>query len=246
MKRLKWSILMGLILVSASLVLYVIHYLIFGDMRGMLFSGLGRFAFVPVQGLVVTLVIAELLVVMVKRSRLQKLNMVIGVFFSEVGTELLRLFYVADPDGAGIREVVETADDLSAKQVNLILRKLHDYRYRTEMERPDLEDLKALLGDKRDFLVRLLENPNLLENEQFTELLWAVFHLTEELDARRALESVPNSDLEHLKGDVGRAYRLVFREWLCYMRHLHDNYPFLFSFAMRTSPLEPEGGVEVA
>jgi hypothetical protein len=73
-----------------------------------------------------------------------------------------------------------------------------------------------------------------------------VFHLTEELDARKDITQTPESDLQHLRGDVTRVYGHLFREWLWYMRHLHDNYPFLFSFAMRTSPIEQEIHVEVA
>jgi hypothetical protein len=41
-----------------------------------------------------------------------------------------------------------------------------------------------ILLSKRDFLVALMENPNLLEHESFTDLLWAVFHLVEELAVR--------------------------------------------------------------
>jgi hypothetical protein len=246
MKRFKWSIILGLSLLSASAILYLTHYLIFGEFRRMAFAGMGRFAFVPIQGLIMTLIVAELLMIVGRRSRMQKMNMVIGVFFSELGTKLLRKLYFTDPDGARLREAFEVADDLSGQQVNTILRKMDDYPYSCNVERTELGDLKSLLVGERDFMVRLLENPNLLENERFTEVLWAVFHLTEELDARKDITQTPESDLQHLRGDVTRVYGHLFREWLWYMRHLHDNYPFLFSFAMRTSPIEQEIHVEVA
>ena len=38
----------------------------------------------------------------------------------------------------------------------------------------DIECLKEFMVKKRDFLLRLLENPNLLEHESFTDLLWAM------------------------------------------------------------------------
>ena len=131
------------------------------------------------------------------------------------------------------------------KWVVSLLKKLDDYPFKADYDRAALEDLKQMLTARRDFMVRLLENPSLLENENFTSLLWAIFHLTEELDARTDLSQVPESDFEHLKGDISRSYGHLFREWLTYMRHLHDNYPFLYSFAMRTSPIEPEAQVEV-
>ena len=246
MKRITWSIFLGLCLLSASLLLYLAHYLIFGDLSRMAFAGMGRLAFVPIQGLVVTLIIAELFIVMGRRSRMQKMNMVIGVFFSELGVKLLKQMYIYDPNAGELRELVEKAGDLTAREVQSILRRTADYPFDCNLERMDMEVIKEILIQERDFLVRLLENPNLLENERFTDLLWAVFHLTEELDAREEIMDVPESDLNHLCGDVTRAYGHLFSEWLHYMRHLHDNYPFLFSFAMRTNPIEPEAQIEVA
>ena len=48
----------------------------------------------------------------------------------------------------------------------------------------NLDELKLFLISKRNFLLMLLENPNLLEHDAFTDLLRAVFHLTEELGFR--------------------------------------------------------------
>ena len=92
---------------------------------------------------------------------------------------------------------------------------------------------------KKDFLLRLLENPILLEHESFTELLWAVFHLAEELAARKDVMSLPNTDVEHLCNDTGRVYNALVLQWLYYMEHLREAYPFLFSYARRTNPFYP-------
>lgn len=245
MKRWEWSVLLGIGLLSTSMLIYFIHYVIFGDVHHIFFAGLTSLAFVPIQGLVVTLVIAELFVIMSKRSKMQKMNMVIGAFFSELGTELLRFLYLADPQAMELRNTVETASDLSANELKVLLKKLADYPFKVRLDRSNLASLRDLLTSRRGFMVRLLENPSLLENEKFTDMLWAVFHMTEELDARENLEKVPDSDLEHMMGDMTRSYRHLMTEWLSYMKHLHDHYPFLYSFAMRTSPIEPERQVEV-
>jgi uncharacterized membrane protein YgdD (TMEM256/DUF423 family) len=44
--------------------------------------------------------------------------------------------------------------------------------------------------------------------------------------------------IEHLANDVKRAYVLLSQQWLDYMKHLKENYPFLFSLAMRTNPYD--------
>jgi hypothetical protein len=95
------------------------------------------------------------------------------------------------------------------------------------------------------FLLALIENPNLLEHETFTDLLRAVFHLTEELDKRKTTNDLPASDCEHLKEDVQRVYDLLIFEWLNYMEHLKNNYRYLFSLAMRTNPFDPNKTVVI-
>jgi hypothetical protein len=95
-------------------------------------------------------------------------------------------------------------------------------------------------------MLDLLGNPSLLEHDEFTDLLWAVSHLTEELGARRSLTGLSAADLEHLSGDIKRAYGLLLREWVVYMRHLKEDYPYLFSLAVRMNPLNAEARAEIA
>jgi len=93
-------------------------------------------------------------------------------------------------------------------------------------------------------LLRLLENPNLLEHETFTDLLQAVFHLTEELTHREDVKQASDKDLEHLAGDIKRVYSLLVYEWVAYMEHLKAEYPYLFSLAMRTNPFDQDASPE--
>jgi len=69
-------------------------------------------------------------------------------------------------------------------------------------------------------------------------LLWAVFHLMEELFYRKDVLRLSDRDYDHISGDMKRAYILLIYEWLSYMKHLKDNYPYLFSLAMRTNPFD--------
>jgi hypothetical protein len=102
-----------------------------------------------------------------------------------------------------------------------------------------------MLSGKRDFLLRLLQNPNLLENDSFTNLLWAVFHLLEELHFRPSFENLPDTDLDHLSGDMKRTYTQIVTEWLSYMQHLKHHYPYLFSLAVRTNPFAEKSAAVV-
>ncbi len=172
------------------------------------------------------------------RYRMQKLNMVIEVFFSEAGKTLLSTCSEADPavgelHGALLIRSTWKDDDFTSVQ-----KVVHAHPYSIDMARISLVKLKELLIEKRGFLVRMLENPALLEHESFTDLLMAVFHLTEELASREDVEQLPATDIQHIAGDIQRAYRHLTAEWLDYMFYLSGNYPYLFSLAVRTNPFD--------
>ncbi len=238
MKRISWQVILGLVLILLSAVLYFVHYLIFKDIHHIFFYLLGDIAFVPIEVLLVTLIIHQLLNAREKRSRLEKMNMVIGAFFSEVGTKLLTSLSVFDPHLDKIRNDLIVSATWSAKEFLNVSKRLKSYKYGVDIHKVDLVDLRKFLIGKRDFLVRLLENPSLLEHETFTELLRAVFHLTEELESREDFSRLPATDHNHLAGDISRAYSLLVWEWLDYMKYLKDNYPYLFSLAIRMNPFD--------
>lgn len=240
MKRfLNWQVLLGISLIALSAVFYLIHYAIFRDTHHIFIYLLGDIAFVPIEVLLVTLIIHRLLSAREKRAMLKKMNMVVGIFFSEAGTALLKSLSAFDSqsDKLGVKLVV--ASNWSEQEFSMVKKYVKGYDCRIDIHKGDLEGLRDFLVGERKFLLALLQNPNLLEHESFTDLLWAVTHLTEELSHRKDLRTLPNADYEHLSGDIKRAYIMLITEWLGYMEHLEESYPYLFSLAVRTNPFDP-------
>ncbi|MCM8769863.1 MAG: hypothetical protein NC911_09420 [Candidatus Omnitrophica bacterium] len=249
MKKIPWEVRLGVGLMLGAVVFHYIHYLIFRDWHHVFIYLLGDIAFLPVEVLFVILIIERLLARREKKMVMEKLNMVIDTFFAQIGTRLLRLLTIFDPDlparqehlniqnSWGKSDYREAFHYVESLPVNLLL----DKNNRTR-----LPELRQFLVKERDFLVRLLENPILLEQETFTELLWAVFHLGDELSWRISLENLPEPDYEHLAGDLTRAYRLMLREWLSFMQNLQSSYPFLFSLAVRTNPYSQNNQVVIS
>jgi len=245
MKKLNWQIVFGLSLLLLSAILYLVHYAIFRDTHYIFNYLIGHIAFLPIHVLLVTLVIHQLLKIREKRAMLKKMNMVIGAFFSEVGTKLLNSFPDFDLHYDEIRKNLIITNDWSDTEFSDVRNRLKGYDYKIDSQKGDLESLKNFLIDKRDFLIGLLNNPILLEHESFTDLLWAVFHLTEELAHRSDVKQLSVADYAHLSVDIKRAYVLLISEWLAYMKHLKDDYPYLFSLAKRTNPFDPNVSVEI-
>jgi hypothetical protein len=245
MKRYRWQIVLGLTLIVLSAILYYIHFLIYRDARHIFIYLLGDIAFIPVQVLLVTLIIEGLLNFREKKNKMAKLNMVIGTFFSDTGTKLAEYFFRFDPDAETIRNDLIIADDWTNEKFTSAVNALRKHQYNLKTEKIDFEGLRTRLLDKRKFMMRLLENPNLLEHDNFTDMLWSIFHLTEELVSRNQLEKLSQNDKEHLVRDIKRAYRAIIFEWIAYMKYLKTEYPYLFNLAMRTNPFNPNASVYV-
>ena len=246
MKRIFSSqVLIGIALIFLSVSVYCIHYLVFRDAKHIFIYLIGDIAFAFFELFLVTLVIHGLLDYRDKKAMLNKLNMVIGAFYSEVGNKLMKLFSAFDPCSCDISKELVVRKEWSDKQFDDMRKNIAFYTCTIECKAADLAVLKNFLIGKRDFLLRLLENPNLLEHETFTDLLWAVFHLTEELENRTDFKDLPKTDHEHIAGDIKRAYAILIAEWLTYMKHLKSSYPYLFSLAMRINPFDPAADVTV-
>jgi hypothetical protein len=237
-RRFSFIVYLALAFLALSGIVYFVHYLVFGDVHHIFIYMVGDLAFLPLEVLLVVLIIERVLARREKQAKLQKLNMVMGAFFTEVGNHLLNTLFPYFDNKTEIAEQL----NINADWTNKDFRRAAQYAYTLEVEidcsKVDLEALKTFLASKRTFILTMLENPNLLEHDRFTDLLWAVTHLDEELEARPSLTALCDSDSEHIAGDIRRMYDHLASEWLDYVEHLKTNYPFLFSLILRTHPFQ--------
>ena len=245
MKRANWLATLALGFILTSAVIYYVHFLIFRDSTFIFKYFVAQMGFLPISTALVTIVLNQLMGKRDKNIRLQKLNMVIGAFFSDVGTDLLKFLASSDHEAVSFGQYLKLNSAWSKYDFDQAKRNIQDIKLDKSTLNTQLDELKSYLSLKRNHLLRLLENPNLLEHETFSQLLRAVFHLTEELGGRADLSHLPDSDYSHLKGDCGRVYVLLINQWIDYMENLHTNYPYLFSLAMRTNPFNPDASIEV-
>lgn len=236
MKRYSWSIFFTLTLLMISIASYLVQIIIFHDSRNTFFYMLQDFAFVPIQVLLVTLIINELLRRREKSVLQNKLNMVIGAFYSEMGTSLLKMFSRCDVNTSQMLTHVMIGEYWTDKQFSEAKKGITTHNYSIHCNDEQLVDLQNFLFEQRLFLLSLLANPNLLEHDTFTDLLWSISHLTEELVCRTDIKTLPQSDRDHLAGDIRRAYSLLAVEWLSYVGHLRNDYPYIYSLTTRMNP----------
>jgi len=235
----------GVLLLLLALALHVLHWAVFQNLHDTLFYLMLDVAFLPLNVLFITLIVEQLLSRRERQGRRHKMNMVIGAFFSAVGQRLIAI----------MSRFIRNHETLSAElavgpdSTEADIRRAVAFVEATEIEvaggSRELIPLRDFLAEQRSFMLGLLENPTLLEHERFTDLLWAVFHLQEELSARRRLEGLSEPDHAHLARDFDRAYSALLVQWLEYLIHLRQDYPYLYSFAARTNPWRPEARAEI-
>lgn len=245
MKKLKWQISLVIILIFLSILFYFIHYFIFRDFHHIFLYLIGDIAFVFFEVLLVTIVIHSLLERKELQEKLEKINMLIGVFFSILGLKLISIVSAADPNIESLDKRLIPNSEWSNKNFSELSNMVNEMTFDVDITKIDLVELKQLLISKGDFLTRLLENPTLYEHETFTELLRTVFHLYEEVSYRKNINTIIGPDLNHIKEDIKRCYGHLVFQWLMHMNHLKNNYPYLYSLAIRTNPFDINACIEI-
>ena len=231
-------VILAVILIAISTLAYYIHYIIFRDPHHIFIFMISDLAFVFMEVFLVVLVIERILTRREKQSMLNKLNMVAGAFFSEVGNKLLAKLIICYDRRNKICPCLDVSKNWTSTDYKKARDFIHNLSDKPQCSNIDLDELRDFLIQKRSFILRLLENPNVLEHEHGSNLLWAVLHLTEELEARSSLGNLPQSDLDYLASSIQRVYRLLAAEWITYMEYLQSDHPFLFSLILRIHPFQ--------
>ncbi|MBN1333161.1 MAG: hypothetical protein JW971_05310 [Synergistales bacterium] len=240
MFRDKWKKRYALILIAVSLVLYVLHFLIFHDTAFIFRLMINNLAFAPISVLFVTLFINEIMDIRNRQERIQRSYLALGTFFHEMGTELLYRLSRLDTRKEVLEEASGIDESWQEKDFEDLKKTMASGEICLSCGREHLASLSALLLSEKDQIVQMLANPALKEHDFLTDMLWSVYHLCMELLSRGDLTSTTGRDLDHLEKDAERAYGLLCIEWIEYMKHLKEEYPYLFSFASRTNPFREE------
>ena len=173
-----------------------------------------------------------------------------GTFFSEIGNDLIALLSTANKykaDTEYLKSINSWTEDDYNQRLKNFDEKAIDFKAELSGEEREefLNNLRDLLISKRELLINFMNNSNLLEKDEFTSLILAIFHLDEELEHRTDLSNVRDADFNHLNGDMKRVYTKLVYEWVYYLKYLKKYYPYMISLAIRTNPFDSEADVHV-
>jgi len=242
-KNFRANLRIGLLLIIISTALYCIQIYNFNSARDTFFYLLQDLAFVPLQVIIVTLVLDKLLTAREKQEKLLKLNTVISAFFGELGAAAISRMSASNLNLSALQGGLRVDSEWNEAEFMKVSNMVKGLKFQVECTAEQLVSLREFLLANKSYLIRMFDNPNLLEHDAFTEMLWAMLHVSEELASRESLEGLPKNDMAHLSNDVMRAYRFLTIEWVSYMKYLKKDYPYLFSLAIRKNPFEGKGSV---
>jgi len=239
------AVIVMILLLALSSIIYFVQLAQFHSPRDTLFYLMQDLAFLPVQIALVTIVIGKIIGTREKRERLNRTNMMVNAFFSEIGIDLMRQLLLCGGIAEELAPYLNIKSEWSSKDFLAAANSVKKQNINVDCTLKNLTDIKELLKEKRMLILVMLSNPALLEHEAFTDMLWAVFHLTDELLARNSLDDLPEADISHLNNDVKRALGAILIHWIGYMNHIKTDYPYLFSIEMRRSPVNRDAGIVV-
>lgn len=249
-KRLSWKVKFSIVMILLIIIIYGSNYLVLGDGEHIISYVWTHLGFIPVDILLVAFLLDEIIERKEKEAILEKLDMLMSTFFSEVGNKLISQLSTANKYKAST-ENLKSIKDWDEKDFDNKLAELKDASLDFQVDIPAeereefLENLRTLLVSKREFIINLINNPNLLEKEEFTELTNAILHLDEELEHRKDLALVNDTDFGHLNGDMKRVYDKLVYEWVYYLKYLYKNYPYMIALIIRTNPFDDDADVYV-
>jgi voltage-gated potassium channel len=198
---------------------------------GLIVVGVGTFSGVMVNT-------AEVIFEHRERGRKrERASALVGVFFSEMGNDLIRLLLSADPNVEHLCRDAIVSENWTEAEFASLRSRIERHEYSIDYAKAPFAEMRDTLSRKTEMLLRFYENPTLIEEDSFTGLLRATLHLREELVLRQTLDG-PASDLGHLARDARRVYALLSENWLQYTYRLRRTYPYLFSLAVRTNPFD--------
>jgi len=249
-KRLSWKVKFSILMIVLIIVIYGSNYLVLGDGEHIISYVWTHLGFIPVDILLVAFLLDEIIEKKEKEAMLEKLDVLMSTFFSEVGNDLLKQLSSVNKYKTNT-ENLKSIKNWDENDFDNKLAELKDTSvdFTADVSSDEREEflanLQSFLVDKREFIINLINNPNLLEKDDFSELVNAILHLDEELEHRNDLNLVTDADFGHLNGDMQRVYNKLVYEWVSYLKYLYKNYHYMIALIIRTNPFDETAEVYV-
>lgn len=233
--RLKYIIMLGVMLSMFSAVLYFVNYLVFGDASHLIKGFTEELAFMPVY-VFITAVVAERLLWQSEKNEIsRRTNALVGTFFNEMGYDIFKILIKYDSNFALLKANIKFDNGWNPSTVKRIHKFAEDYTYGAPNGIGDILEFGDLLLAKKDFMLILMSNGSLIEKDEFSKLMLAINHIHEALKTMCDLSSMSKDLIDHLHDDLQNVYRYLIGVWASYLAIIDKEDQYLYKLAVEQS-----------
>lgn len=245
-----WKFKFAIVMLIIAVIFFASRVIVSGDPEEVISYLWKQIGFIPINIIIVAFLIDSILSKKEHEAVLEKIDMIMGTFFTKFGNDLV---YIISKNNEYKKDAedFESLKNWNDKDYGNKLKELKNSEVEFKVnlsgdERAEfLNEIYGIIHKNQDFIINLIDNPNLLEKDEFSGLLLALLHLDEELSRREDLSNICDSDFNHLIGDIGRVYNHLVYEWVYYLRYLNKFYPYMISLAIRTNPFDCKADIHV-
>lgn len=222
------------ILIGISVIIYALQIIIFDDRRTTAFYIFQDLAFMPITIAIATLVVGDLVNRREQKEQQEKTRMLTSSFFTQMGADLLDIMMRGSSRADDLTHLMQapTKDD---KDVQRVQSQLQSADLGFTLSADIYDESMDIILKSRQALLTLSSNPLLLEHECFTEMLWGIFHLSDEFRLRGNYKELDEDGREHMEDDFEKVFRLLLVNRVANLQYLQKTYPNYYSASLAES-----------
>lgn len=187
---------------------------------------------IPINAILTTFLLDSIFKCILRRKERKKINMLIDIFYSEIGNDILKVISKADKCAERIKCLSTIKKEWLIGEYQKIFDDFDNFENCLDIDKLDLDLLRKLLEDATPISIHFLTNTSLQDREEFKEIVLAILHLKKDLDYK----DIENDKSGYIKKEIEELYLLLSKRWMNYMYHLEEFKPRLFERALLNSP----------
>ena len=223
-----------LILSIISGCIYGLQVLLFHDLRNTEFYILQDLAFIPISIAITTVVVGNIVARRSREEAAEKAGMLRTMFFSDIGRVLMKkIDAISEPSIPAC-----FGNGMSVQKQQEIIRSTV---VTVHTDRDTYEFIRTFLNEKKQDLITLSGNNNLMDQDDFTQLLGGLFQLLDEFSLRGSYEELGESDISHMNDDFARVLILLGTNLAASAEFQQKHFPDFYQKAIRKEKSEAAG-----
>ncbi len=221
-------------LACTSAFIYFLQILIFRDPATTAFYIFQDLAFIPLSVALTTIVLGAFLDEKDKRERAKSTRMLTSSFYTQVGSRLIAALVTAVSDSERqkyLREITTSSLRIDHAEAEQIRENLMNTDMEMQLNEGAYEAVRQIVSENRLGLLVLSSNPLILEQKEFTDMIWGIFHLEDEFRLRGTYSELSEADILHMEEDFEEVFRQLLVNSIPNAQFLREKFPNYYATA---------------